>query len=84
MYEKGKGVPKDRKKAQELYGRVYVLYKKEAEQGRAWAQYDLGRMYERGQGVKRDKKEAITWYEKAAEQDIKPAKKALKRLKRWV
>jgi uncharacterized protein len=39
-----------------------------AEQGDAFAQYDLGLMYDNGRGVLQDYKEAVKWHRKAAEQ----------------
>jgi uncharacterized protein len=42
--------------------------KKDAEQGDALAQYNLGRMYETGEGVPKDYKEAAKWCCKSAEQ----------------
>ncbi|MDR2875906.1 MAG: sel1 repeat family protein, partial [Methylobacillus sp.] len=43
--------------------------RKQAEQGNAQAQYDLGEMYEWGMhGVERDYAQALFWYRKAAEQ----------------
>jgi TPR repeat protein len=39
-----------------------------AEQGKAWAQYNLGLAYDKGEGVKQDDTEAVKWYRKAAEQ----------------
>jgi TPR repeat protein len=39
-----------------------------ADQGLAWAQFNLGACYDQGEGVKADKKEAVKWYRKAAEQ----------------
>ena len=39
-----------------------------AEQGDAYAQFQLGFMYAIGQGVPRDYAEAVKWYRKAAEQ----------------
>ena len=61
MYETGRGVPQNYKKA-------LTWYRKAAEQGDAPAQYYLGNMYAHGQGVPQDDKEAATWYRKAAEQ----------------
>ena len=49
MYFKGQGVPKDYKKASELY-------KKAADQGLADAQYYLGVMHIKGDGVPKDNK----------------------------
>src|SRR5208337_4851335 len=42
--------------------------KREAEQGDAHSQVDLGLFYENGKGVPQDYKEAVKWYLKAAEQ----------------
>ncbi len=42
--------------------------RKEAEQGGAVAQYNLGVSYEKGQGVDQDYVQAVYWYRKAAEQ----------------
>ena len=39
-----------------------------AEQGYAYAQYNLGVMYENGRGVRQDYAEAFRWFRKAAEQ----------------
>jgi len=41
---------------------------KKAEQGNAFAQYNLGWMYANGQGVTQDYKQAVGWYTKAAGQ----------------
>jgi TPR repeat protein len=39
-----------------------------AEQGEAYAQYNLGIMYENGEGVPEDDAKAVKWYRKAADQ----------------
>jgi len=39
-----------------------------ADQGKAWAQYNLGVMYDNGRGLPQDYKEAVKWYRKAADQ----------------
>ena len=39
-----------------------------AQQGDAYAQYNLGVMYEKGQGVRQDYAEAVKWYRQAADQ----------------
>ena len=44
------------------------LFRKAAEQGNAFAQWNLGVMYYQGQGVEQDFKEAFKWYQKAADQ----------------
>ena len=43
-------------------------FKPLAEQGGAYAQYNLGQMYRRGQGVPHNYKTAVKWYRLAAEQ----------------
>ena len=44
-----------------------------AEQGYAYAQFNLGVMYEKGQGVRQDYAEAVKWYRQAAEQGLAAA-----------
>src|SRR5262249_53410150 len=39
-----------------------------AEQGEAWAQFNLAQMYDKGEGVPQSYAEAAKWYRKAAEQ----------------
>ena len=43
-------------------------YRKSAEQGHAWAQFNLGMAYDTGNGVTKDAVEAVKWYRKSAEQ----------------
>ena len=43
---------------------------KAAKQGKASAQYNLGRMYDDGEGVAKDYTKAVYWYTKAAEQGV--------------
>ena len=50
------------------YGQAAGRYGKDAEQGDAGAQYNLGVLYANGQGVPQDDKQAVYWYLKAAEQ----------------
>ena len=50
------------------YRTAFVGFKKLAEQGGAWAQYNLGTMYAEGKGVLSDDKLAAAWWHKAAEQ----------------
>jgi len=45
-----------------------IAVKKAAEQGNAWAQFQLGIMYAKGEGTPQDYQQAIHWYQKAAEQ----------------
>ena len=44
-----------------------------AEQGDAFAQYNLGVMYDKGLGVPQDYKTAVKWYSLAAEQGLAAA-----------
>lgn len=44
-----------------------------ADQGVAYAQYNLGIMYEHGQGVPQDYTEAVNWYRRAADQGLADA-----------
>jgi TPR repeat protein len=43
-------------------------FRKSAQQGYAWTEYNLGFMYANGKGVSQDYTEAVKWYRKAAEQ----------------
>ena len=70
MYADGQGVPKDDQRA-------VVLVRKAAEQGEAFAQFNLGVMYDKGQGVLKDDQQAAAWYRKAAEQGFAEAQHSL-------
>jgi len=61
MYEKGKGVKKNLKKAKKWFQFA-------AEQGVVKAQYKLGLMYGKGKGVAKDYSKAIKWWNLAADQ----------------
>ena len=54
-----------------------MRYRKAAEHGEAWAQFNLGVCYEDGRGVEKDSEQAIYWYRKAAEQGDPNAQRAL-------
>ena len=69
MYEKGRGVPQDDKRAA-------AWYRKSAEQGFANAQVNLGWKYDKGQGVPQDFAQAYMWLNLAAAQGNKTAIKA--------
>lgn len=58
-YKKGIGVPKDPKRAIDLF-------KKAAEKGHSGAQYFLGTSYYEGKGQKRNKNQGIFWLERSA------------------
>jgi TPR repeat protein len=61
MYQNGRGVPQNDRKA-------IKWYRKAAESGNlAKAQDNLGWMYQHGRGVPQNDEEAIKWYRKAAE-----------------
>ena len=61
MYFNGIGVPKD-------YVEAVKWWRKAAEQGDVFAQYNLGLSYRNGCGVPEDDTEAVKWFRKAAEQ----------------
>ena len=50
------------------YATALPIFRQLADQGNAFAQYNLGLMYTRGEGVPQDYKEAVKWYRKAADQ----------------
>ncbi len=51
-----------------MINRLFIGYTKSAEQGDAWAQYNLGLIYKNGEGVSQDYEKAIDWFTKSAEQ----------------
>merc|ERR1712196_555997 len=65
MHERGFGVPRNLKKAVELYEQSALL-------GNALGQAKLAFMYQRGHGVIKDYATALFWYQKAAAQDSSP------------
>lgn len=60
MYEIGKRVKQNYKKA-------FEWYEKAAVQGDSYAQFNLGIMYNNGQGVRQDKSIAKKWYGKSCD-----------------
>ena len=62
MYEKGKGVPQNKARADKWYRRAVEGFRPMAEVGDAKAQYYLGKMYRKGRGVAQDYVEAEKWY----------------------
>lgn len=74
MYNKG--VECDR---EHNYFEAFRWYKKAAENGNAYGQYNLGWYYEHGTGVKRDLEEAKHWYMEAADR-VENAKKRWEKL----
>ena len=59
------------------YTKAFEYYTKAANQGNAQAQYNLGNLYKEGKGVVTNSQTTKYWYEKAAGQGHKEAKKAL-------
>jgi TPR repeat protein len=51
------------------YDHAVKWFRKAAEKGTSWGQFNLGISYGRGQGVPQDYAEAIKWFLKAAEQN---------------
>ena len=50
------------------YAQTYQSTLRDAEQGNADAQFNLGVMYDTGEGVPENDVEAVNWYRKATEQ----------------
>ena len=68
MHFLGRGFKKDRLRADQIIRAALPAIQKFAEEGRAWAQSDLGSLYEDGLVLRRDFGEAVYWYRSAAEQ----------------
>ncbi|MAF96509.1 MAG: hypothetical protein CMM60_12240 [Rhodospirillaceae bacterium] len=52
---------------------AFEAAKKDAEQGKPFAQFNLGLMYYKGRGTARDYTKAVHWWRRAAEQDFAEA-----------
>ena len=76
LYENGKGVEVNYKKAVEWY-------LKAAEKGEPAAQFNLGVMYRKGRGVQKNDKIARNWYEKAAKQGHPIAERVVEVMKAY-
>jgi hypothetical protein len=72
-YESGEGIAQDDKEA-------FIWYKKAADQGYPYAQYQVGNFYKEGRGVDQDLNEACIWYKKAADQGHRPSQIKLQEL----
>jgi len=70
MYFNGDGVAQN-------YAEAMRWYRLAADQGLAWAQYNLGLMHENGRGVVQDYAEGVRWYRLAAEQGLADAQAKL-------
>ncbi len=66
MYHKGHGVERDDAEAVKWFSKA-------AEQGNAFAQFNLGILKDNGLGVSPDNAEAVMWYYRAAEQGVAEA-----------
>jgi hypothetical protein len=49
---------------------TYVWFRKAAELGDAYAQFNLGLMYKKGEGIERDYAAAFKWLRQAAQQGL--------------
>ena len=67
MHYLGRGVERDRKEADRIIRAALPAIQNFAQEGRSWAQSDLGSLYEDGLVLPRDYREAIYWYRNAAE-----------------
>jgi TPR repeat protein len=68
MYDKGRGVLQDYKKAVQWYAKA-------ADQGDAWAQNNLGFLYLNSLGVPQDYVQAYKWFNLSAAQGLEMARK---------
>ena len=66
MYSNGEGVPRDMKKAFDLYMQAAV-------QGLAMAQYNVGFFCYLGEGVDKDVNQSFIWFKKSADQGFTQA-----------
>ena len=70
LYDRGRGVPKDKQEALRWYRRA-------AMQGDTFAQNALGDNYWEGTGVPKDDREAVWWWRLAADKGFVPAQHSL-------
>lgn len=63
----GRGVSRDRRAGTAIIRKALPAITRFADEGRAWAQVDLGELHENGIAVPRDISESIFWYKIAAE-----------------
>jgi TPR repeat protein len=68
MHYFGRGFNKDAQEADRIIRAALPAVQKFADEGRAWAQADLGSLYEDGLVLPRNYSEAVAWYRLAAEQ----------------
>ena len=70
MYEKGLGVRHN-------YREAVKWYRQAAENGYAYAEYNLAGMYYKGKGVMQNLSSAYSWYKRSALHGLEIAKNAL-------
>ena len=80
MYYLEKGFTRDRTEADRIIRAALPAIQKFADEGRAWAQSDIGSLYEDGLVLPKDLGEAIYWYRSAAEQGYPGAQTNLGRM----
>jgi len=68
MYYLGRGFVKNTKTADTMIRAALPAIQKFANEGRAWAQSDLGSLYEDGLVLPKDYRDAVKWYSLAAKQ----------------
>jgi tetratricopeptide (TPR) repeat protein len=68
MYYLGRGFTRDRAEADRVIRAAVPAIQKFANEGRVWAQSDLGSLYEDGLVLPQDYAKALYWYRSAAEQ----------------
>jgi len=68
MYYQGRGFETNRGEADRIIRAALPAIQKFADEGRSWAQSDIGSLHEDGLVLPRDYGEAVFWYRLAAEQ----------------
>lgn len=82
-YDYGRGVKKDKEKADRLYRKAAKGYQTAADQGDVSAQRQFGECCYYGRGVEADGEKAMEWYHKAAEHEDAEAQYGLGNCYRW-
>jgi len=69
----GRGTTRNRSEGINIIRNALPAITKFADEGRSWAQVNLGSLYESGIALPRDLKEAVFWFRSAAEQGFPEA-----------
>jgi len=77
MHFLGRGFQRDRDEAEQIVRSALPAIRKFANEGRGWAQSDLGSLYEDGLVLPRNFSEAVYWYRTAAEKGFPGAQTSL-------